>query len=116
MSGFCVYGMTKTLARKRAEDKTPTFDKQLKRDLSTEEWTARVEVEAARIFQTARAVRISPAFDAPQFCRDWIDVGIQTAQLREPKVMVRGEKLDAKGRPVLNRTTGEHVMAWVVHA
>ena len=116
MSGFCVFGVTKALARKRAEDKTPTFDKQLKRELTKEEWTTRVEAEAARIFQTAKPVKISPAFDAPQFCRDWIDVGVRTAQLRVPKVMVRGKKFDADGRPVLNKKTGEHVMAWVVHA
>jgi hypothetical protein len=115
MSGFCVFGVTKALARKRAEDKVPAVDAKTKQELTKDEWTERVEAEAARIFQTAKPVKISPAFDAPQFCRDWIDVGLRTMQVRAPKVMARGKKLDASGNPLLNKKTGEPVMGWVVH-
>lgn len=55
---------------------------------------------------------MSPAFDAPQFCRDWIDLAARTTKATRLQVMVRDTKIDKKGNPVLSKRTQMPVMAW----
>jgi hypothetical protein len=77
MSGFCVFGVTRQDCLKRARAKVSTRDPVTKQQLRPEEWAARVEVEADRLFQIARPKQISQAFDSPQFCADWIALGLR---------------------------------------
>ncbi len=64
---------------------------------------------AAKIFQSAKHRQVSPEFDAPQFCHDWIAVAQKTVGHDGLCVMVRGPKPD--GRP--NKRTGKIPMAWL---
>ena len=107
MGAFCVFGISKTLCRSKAEKKTPTIVGIGKdaRHLSIEEWAEAVKVEAKALFLTEKkAVKISPEFDAPHFCRDWIDVA--PSEVR----MARAEKLDKKGKVVTRK--GVPVLVW----
>lgn len=66
--------------------------------------------EADRLFEaTDKPVRISPEFDAPQFCRDWF--AVDPAQVRLACIMVRGPKTGADGKPVMRK--GMQVMTWL---
>lgn len=77
MSGFCVFGVTRQDCLKRARAKVSTRDSATKLQLRPEEWAARVDAEADRLFEIARPKQISPAFDSPQFCADWIALGLR---------------------------------------
>ena len=77
MSGFCVFGVTRQDCVKRARAKVSTRDPANKAALSPEEWAAKVEAEADKLFEIARPKQISPAFDSPQFCADWIALGLR---------------------------------------
>ena len=111
MGAFCVFGISKTLCRSKAEKKTPTIvgigaDA---RHLSIEEWADAVRAEAKALFLTEKkAVKISPEFDSPHFCRDWIAVA--PSEVRMACVMVRAEKLDKKGKVVTRK--GVPVLVW----
>lgn len=118
MGAFCVFGMSRALARQKAEKKVETFvhetppgaEKSVRRALSIAEWAQRVNERAAQIFDsTERAVKISPEFDAPQFCHDWLSVAPD--QVKLAKVMVRGPKLDENGKEVVRG--GAPVLTWV---
>lgn len=107
MGAFCVFGMSRTLARQKAERKVPTTTGEGKnrRPLPIGEWAQRVRETGAEIFDAAeKAVKISPEFDAPQFCRDWI--AVSPSEVRLTKIMVRGPKLDDNGKPVLRKGGG----------
>ena len=112
MGAFCVFGVSRQVCRKQAEKKTPTVrvvdGKRINQ--SAPEWGIAVAAETDRLFvETDKQVRISPELDAPQFCRDWIAAGPN--EVRLTKIMVRGPKVDAAGKPVIRR--GAPVMAWV---
>lgn len=65
---------------------------------------------AAELFGTSdRRVKVSPEFDAPQFCHDWL--AIDPSQVKLPKIMVRSPKVDKNGEPVLRN--GAPVMTWL---
>lgn len=69
-----------------------------------------MRAEAERLFEASdKAVRISPEFDAPHFCRDWFEVA--PAQVKLACIMVRGPKVDDAGQPVLRK--GKPVIGWV---
>jgi hypothetical protein len=111
MGAFCVFGMSRTLARSKAERKVPTMvgDGKERRALPIADWAALVRAKAEEIFDGAeKAERISPEFDAPQFCRDWIAVAPN--EVRLTKIMVRGPKVDETGKRVLRN--GAPVMTW----
>lgn len=108
MSAFCVYGMTITHAKKLAE-------KKLEREPNTktqEEWRDKVSAAAETILTSHAPVQVSPTFDAPQFCREWIEVAQRTSKIYAPKVMVRQQKIDKHGNPVVSKTTGLPTMGW----
>lgn len=72
----------------------------------------RVKEEAERIFEDAvRVAKISPAFDAPQFCRDWI--AVSPSEVKQTRIMVRGPKTGDDGKPVLRK--GAPVMTWLAY-
>lgn len=115
MSAFCVYGVSLAHCVKVAEKKVRSYDKELKRDLTQEEWKERVYTLALEMFEhSARPRQISPAFDAPQFANDWIEVAKRTAKIHSQKLMRRGEKKDKKGNPVVRK--GSPVIGWIPYA
>ncbi|MFD1555999.1 hypothetical protein ACFSHT_10240 [Paraburkholderia silviterrae] len=115
MGGFCVYGQSMEVARKRAEKKVSEFDPGTRRPLTPVEWKERVDAEAVGIFAQMKPVRVSGEFDAPQFARDFIDVALETAQCANMAVMRIEKKRDAKGNNVLSKTSGLPLMTWVRH-
>jgi hypothetical protein len=111
MSGFCVFGVTMEQCIEKARKKVKSYDKEAKRHLEVEEYNAKVEVLARELFATGKgAKQISPAFDAPQFARDWIELAKKTIQSHSIRMMARGEKIDDKGGPVLRK--GKPVIGW----
>jgi len=111
MGAFCVFGISKTVCRNKAEKKVPTVmgTGEDRRHLSISEWAQQVQLQAESLFLTEqKLVKISPEFDAPQFCRDWLSVS--PAEVRLPRIMVRTQKLDDSGKPVMRK--GAPVMVW----
>lgn len=113
MSAFCVFGASMAAARARAEKKVPTLEHG--KSLSEAEWLARVEAEASRIFERMTPVRVSSEFDAPQFCDEFISLAGRCGggHVSRLKVMQLVEKLDAKGKPKINKRTGKPAIGWV---
>ncbi|NRR28870.1 hypothetical protein HSX11_01605 [Oxalobacteraceae bacterium] len=112
MGAFCVFGVSRSACRLLAEKKTPTFegDGINRRELTMQEWSLRRDALAKTLFETtARPFRVSPEFDAPQFCKDWISVA--PAEVKQATVMVRGPKLDGGGKPI--KRNGVPLMTWV---
>ncbi len=112
MGGFCVFGISRSVCKRLAEKVTPTEVGETEglRCLSIEEWGGRVRAAADLMFATTRKrVRISPEFDAPHFCRDWIAVA--PTEVAHTKIMCRGEKTDKNGKVIVRR--GMPVMTWV---
>jgi hypothetical protein len=116
VSGFCVFGVTRQDCLKRARAKVTTRDSTTKLQLSPEDWAARVDAEAGRLFEVARAKQISPAFDSPHFCADWIALGLRgmPPQIRAPQVMAKGKKVDKKGKELTRK--GVPVIGWVPYS
>lgn len=111
MTSFCIFGVSKSTCKKQAEAKVPTGAwKELGRPPTIQEWAAKRDEIAAELFERAdRRVQVSPAFDAPQFALDWLNV--DRSQVRWPLLMVRGEKIDAEGNTVVRK--GAPVLTWV---
>jgi hypothetical protein len=110
MGAFCVYGISKGLCKATAAKKTSGWDKEEKRSLSMAEWTSRRDALAAQLFADgARRTKVSPEFDAPQFCRDWL--AVSPGEVKLAMVMVRGPKVDKKGKPVMRG--GAQVLTWL---
>lgn len=111
---FVCMGVSMTDCITKARKKVPNFDSITKTALPVEEWGRRVSKEADEIFASARAKQISPSFDAPQFCRDWIEIGLKSNHIRSQKIMARGIKIDAKGDTVIRK--GAPVMTWLPYS
>lgn len=107
MSAFCVFGMTEQKAKELAAKKPPP-----KSARTPELYAAYLTERTRHILENAACRQVSPAFDAPQFCHDWIDLAVRTIKAERLKVMVRDEKVDKKGNPVLNKRTQMPMMAW----
>ena len=73
------------------------------------EWYAE---RAAVILESSKARQVSPEFDAPQFCRDWIELAQKTVKNNGLRVMVRQPKPD--GKP--NKRTGKIPMTWLPYS
>ena len=110
MGAFCVFGVSRQACRKQAEKNVPTYCAETKRSLSPAEWRGLVMIEIDRLFEvTERQVRISPEFDAPQFCRDWI--AASPGEVKLTRLMCRGEKIDKHGAVVVR--DGAPVLTWL---
>lgn len=106
MSAFCVFGMTESLAKTLAARKAPPkkeLEKMTAEDLR--QWYAD---RAAKIFESAKHRQVSPEFDAPQFCHDWIELANKTVKSDGLIVMFRGPKPDA----AVSKRTGKPLMTW----
>lgn len=111
MGGFCVFGISMTACRKKAERITPTeIPNSGRKSYSAPEWGAIVRAKAAELFESEiKRERISPELDSPQFCADWI--ASQPGQTRQTVVMYRGQKIDKHGGVVMRN--GAPVMTWI---
>lgn len=111
MGAFCVFGVSKSACKAAADKAVLTI---VVRDgetisLTIDEWRVKRDAMAIKLFEdTEKPVRISPEFDAPQFCHDWIAAA--PAEIKLAKVMVRGPKFDGGGRPI--KRNGVQVMTW----
>ncbi len=116
MSAFCVFGVTKQDCIKTARKKVKNYIVIDMRTiyLTMEDLNVKVQSMADDLFTTERVKQISPAFDAPKFAREWVEVGKQTKQITRPKIMCKGEKVDAKGAPMIRK--GQPVIGWIPYA
>ncbi|WP_193090517.1 hypothetical protein [Advenella sp. FME57] len=106
MSAFCVFGMTDAIAKQSASKKSPPRDWKWSREAFYEEYQE-------RIYKSGAHRQVSPAFDAPQFCREWIELAKSQMRTRGLKIMCRGQKLDKHGAPRINKKTKQPVIGWV---
>ncbi|KDC59430.1 hypothetical protein L512_5223 [Bordetella bronchiseptica MBORD624] len=117
MTAFCVFGMTEPLAKKAATRASETWvarmSEQERKELSKAEIEEWIEVKTADIMRAGRSVQVPSAFDAPQFAKDWIDLAQRTVKTRSLTVMVRGEKIDKHGAPVISKKTKKPVIGWI---
>lgn len=111
MSAFCVFGVSRTDCMRIAEKKVKRYDDEKKRNLTMEEWRAKVEALAQDLFATTtRHRQVSPAFDAPQFARDWAALAQRSDQVKGVDIRVRNIVLDGEGKPVKRK--GKILMTW----
>lgn len=104
MSAFCVYGYTRQLAMKKARKTVDTWDKEAKRTIDPQEWEARVQEEAERLFHKAKRTKVSNTFSAPAFAAEFIKLGERSGDLRGGTVYAHMEtdKVSKKtGKPLL---------------
>jgi hypothetical protein len=115
MGAFCVFGMTRQMANKLATDAEAKrkLTRQERAALTEEDVRQWIAEKAEELFSDAKARQVSPAFDAPQFANDWIDLAKRTDQAKRCRVMVRGAKVDKKGAPSISKRTGKPVMTWL---
>lgn len=98
MSAFCVFGVSREICRTAVAKQQPVFlvGPSGRRDLTPQEWGAEVERIADRVFnETTKIGRISPEFDSPQFCKDWI--AVSPDQVKLTQIMVRIPAFDKQG-------------------
>ncbi|MRT27611.1 hypothetical protein [Herbaspirillum sp. CAH-3] len=111
MSAFCVFGVSRTDCLRIAEKKVKRYDDEKKRNLTMEEWRAQVDALAQDLFNTTtRHRQVSPAFDAPQFAREWAALALRTDQVKGADVRVRNMVMDGEGKPV--KRNGKILMTW----
>lgn len=110
MSAFCVFGMTEPLAKTLAARKAPP--KKVLEQMNDEELRDWYEERAKTILESSKHRQVSPEFDAPQFCRDWIELAQKTVKNNGLRIMARGPKPD--GKP--NKRTGKVPMTWLPYS
>lgn len=91
MGGFAVFGMSRSVAKQRAERKVDAYDAEKKRPLSIAEYKDAIEAMANEVFESKARTQISPEFDAPQFCEEWMTLAhgqIKGAQIMQKKSLI----------------------------
>lgn len=112
MGAFCVFGISRSACRKKAEKKVPvTVPGAGGKTYSVVEWGEKVRAMTEELFaEEAKSARVSPELDAPQFCHDWL--AAQPGEVRQPVIMCRSPKIDKKsGKPLVRN--GAVVMTWL---
>ncbi len=104
MTSFCVFGISKSRCKLHAEKKVSHIG------MTASEWGDATRKMAATIFESQdRIEQISPEFDAPQFCEDWMQA--QPGQIKNAVIMYRGPKIDKYGGVAMKK--GAPAMAWI---
>ncbi|MGF6764020.1 hypothetical protein P3T24_004351 [Paraburkholderia sp. GAS33] len=114
MTAFCVFASSMPVARERAEKQVPLIKPGTRLRYTESEWRALVEERASDIFCRMSPVQVSPAFDAPQFCDEWISLAKTTGLYEGYVTKCRGESLDKKGNPKISKTSGMPIITWVI--
>jgi hypothetical protein len=115
MGAFCVFGISKSQCLAKASKEVPEWEGSATgaRFFTPAEWGRRRDARAADLFANqVKVEKISPEFDAPQFCLDWIATNPE--EVRMTRIMVRGGKVDGLGDPVLRK--GQQVFGWIEYA
>ncbi|NAQ13472.1 MULTISPECIES: hypothetical protein [Pseudomonas syringae group] len=117
MSTFAVFGMTMAWALSEARKKTPTTRANPKTggppiELTLEEWMVKVERNAEHIMAGAKMRQLSPAFDAPQFARQFVELARKSGRCRDLKIRARHALVDAQGEPLLHKKTKAPRIGW----
>jgi len=104
MGAFCVYGVSRSACKATATRKTiPRISEPI------DAWAVRRNTMTEELFSTTeKRAKISPEFDAPQFCEDWIATAPDDVKFAV--IMVRAPKVDKNGGVVLRG--GAPVMTW----
>lgn len=117
MSAFCVFGISKSICKKQADKKQEEFEVRgagpsrpgERYYFSVLEWGAKRNELAEKIFTESEKIsQISPKFDSPQFCFDWINSA--KSEVRNCVIMCRMPKVDKNGGPIIKG--GIPVMGW----
>lgn len=114
MGAFCVFGVSKQALRKKAERLVPTHMKidGARMPLTAPEWGAKVAVMVDELFASSdKQVKISPEYDAPQFCVDWMSAA--PLEIKSAKIMCKGDKIDKHGARIIKK--GAVVQTWVAY-
>lgn len=105
MSGFCVFGLTRSLARtlaKQAVDRSPPPETG---------WTAAAYAEAVQakeisILRRNHPRQISPVYSSPYRCKEFIELANNRGELISGAIMCRGY-VDS------NKKNGKQVLKWL---
>lgn len=114
MGALCVFGVSRSVCLAEATKTVPEYVvvDGARQYLAFEQWVAKRNAKADALFQTTtKLVKISPEFDAPQFCRDWLAVAPDEVRLTE--IRVRGAKTGKDGEHVLR--LGKPVITWIAY-
>ncbi len=106
MTSFCVFGVSRQMIFNRLEKSMDIKSRE-----SEPDFYARVRAAAGEKFSTSfRGTKVSPVFDAPQFCDDWMRIASKD-DYSFLTIMCRSEKIDKKGDIVIK--DGAPVLTWV---
>ncbi|MFE0843169.1 hypothetical protein [Achromobacter insolitus] len=118
MSAFCVFGMTEPLARKAAtqawEKHFSMMTKEVRACITEADKAEWIAVKTEYNLAKSKPVQVSGGFDAPQFAHEYITLAQRMHRTSRLQVMVRGEKRDATGAPVISKATKKPVIGWVL--
>lgn len=107
MSAFCVFGMTESLARHLAQRRSPPPEAETEAGYAS--W---LNEQIDTIMESSKVRQVSPEFDAPQFCHDWISLARRAGRAVGLTIMVRDTKRDKYGSPVFRKGTETPIMSW----
>jgi len=113
MTAFCVFASSMPAAIERAEKRVSLVDPETRERRTESEWRALVNDAARGIFAKMKPVQVSPAFDAPQFADEWIELARATGNYDGYAIKCRGISRDKKGAPKISKTSGLEIIAWV---
>ncbi len=105
MSAFAVFGMTASHAYQQAKKNTkPQWLKDEQRFELPDEFEQRVRLKAERIMSGERVSQISQLYDAPQYCRDFMELAGRAGESRSLQVRRRDQIEVTKGQKIIKRT------------
>lgn len=113
MTAFCVFASSMPVAIERAKKRVSLIDPHTKERRTESEWLAVVKEVAPSIFAKMKPVQVSPAFDAPQFAEEWIELARATGDYDGYAIKCRGISRDKTGAPKISKTSGLEITAWV---
>jgi hypothetical protein len=111
MTTYAVFGMTRTYALAEARRRvSPVVGNQV---IPENEWIQRVEERAAATMAGTTVKMVSQAFDAPQFCDEFIALARRSGECRGLHIRAKQPLLTEAGRPVLDPRTHKPKKAWL---
>lgn len=116
MSTFCVFGIKKIDCVLSARKLIPSAIGKAGANraiFSLAQHSMYSELLAEHLFLNDESTlkQIAPAFDAPQFAMDWINIAEKSQQARHMKIMYKGPKFDKSGAPIIRK--GAQVKTWI---